>query len=88
MGEYFGEKEAVRKRIVGNMILAYQSAGMGMVPSCGQGGKRGLVNGDMRMLVRHDFQWALARLTGGVHKPDIRLDNLEPGPPPVKPGNH
>ncbi len=68
MGEYFAEKEPVRKRIVGSMILAYQSAGSGFGPSGSEGGgQRTLVDHELRMLVRHDFQRALARLTGGVH---------------------
>ena len=67
MGEYFGEKEALRKKIVGILVLAYESAGSGR---SGQGATtaapRSLVDHEFRMLVRHDFQLALARLTGGV----------------------
>jgi hypothetical protein len=110
LGEYFGEKEATRKQIVGTLVLAYSCAGYGFN---GGGTQRILVNGDLVMQIRHDFQWALARLTGGVHfdraiqwsdwwrdakdkpwrdgvdRPNVKLDNLEPGPAPgSKPGGH
>lgn len=62
LGEYFGEKEATRKGIVGNLIQAYSA----VAPRPGGGGKL-LNNADLSMEVRHDFQWALARLTGGTH---------------------
>jgi hypothetical protein len=39
---------------------------MGPNPST-SGPRRTLVDHEFRMLVRHDFQIALARLTGGVH---------------------
>jgi hypothetical protein len=110
LGEYFGEKEATRKQIVGALVLAYSSAGYGFN---GGGTQRVLVNSDLVLQIRHDFQWALARLTGGVHfdraiqwsewwrdakdrpwrdgvdRPNVKLDNIEPGPAPgAKPGGH
>jgi hypothetical protein len=64
LGEFFGEKEATRKRIVEKLILAYSSAGSGFAKGATS---RSLVDGDLVMEIRHDFQYALARLTGGVH---------------------
>ena len=64
LGEYFGEKEATRKRIVGNLILAYSSVGTGFIDKQKQ---RVLIDEELLLDVRHDFQYALARLTGGVH---------------------
>jgi hypothetical protein len=64
LGEYFGEKEATRKRIVGNLVLAYSSVGSGFSDKQRQ---RTVTDGDLLLGVRHDFQYALARLTGGVH---------------------
>jgi hypothetical protein len=64
LGEYFGEKEAIRKRIVGNLILAYSSVGTGFTDKQKQ---RVLIDEELLLDVRHDFQYALARLTGGVH---------------------
>jgi len=67
MGEYFGEKEEMRKRIVARLILAYESAGMGVSPGNTAGPKRTVTDSDVMLNVRHEFQIALARLTGGVH---------------------
>lgn len=65
LGEFFGEKEETRKQIVGKMISAYESAGIG--PTAGTSGpKRDVVDSTLMMNVRYEFQLALARLTGGV----------------------
>jgi hypothetical protein len=61
MGEFFGEKEEFRKKIVAKLILAYSA-------QSGPGGAgAGRVAGELTLEVRHEYQIALARLTGGVH---------------------
>lgn len=64
LGEYFGEKEATRKQIVDSLLRAYSSIASSFA---GSGPNSAPASGDLVLQVRHDFQWALARLTGGVH---------------------
>jgi hypothetical protein len=66
MGEYFGEKEELRKRLVGKLILAYESAGTGQNPSSTGGPRRIVVDPLIITQIHHEFCVALARLTGGV----------------------
>ena len=68
MGNMHGEKEATRKKVVGLLVRAYDGTGMGGEGDRQQGERANALNspGD-RMSVRHDFQFQLARLTGGIH---------------------
>ena len=68
MGAFFGEKEAVRKKVAGMLVRAYDGTGMGGEDGRQRNDPKSALNqpGD-RMAVRHDFQYQLARLTGGVH---------------------
>jgi hypothetical protein len=72
LGEFFGEKEELRKQIVGKMISAYESVGVGSSGSFTTGAK-GSVDQTLMMKVRYEFQLALARLTGGVQHDRARL---------------
>jgi hypothetical protein len=67
MGEYFGEKEAERKRIVGILIPACESAETGLARNPLQQPPGTDPGNDVVASVRHEFQIALARLTGGTH---------------------
>jgi hypothetical protein len=67
MGEYFAEKEAERKRIVGILIPAYESAEMGLTRNPQQQPPRTDPGNDVVASVRNEIQIALARLTGGTH---------------------
>jgi len=67
LGGYFGEKEAVRKKIVGALVLAYESAGSARKEGTpGQVNPRAVTDLDARFAVRDALMLALARLTGGV----------------------
>ncbi|MBM4013442.1 MAG: hypothetical protein FJ293_00540 [Planctomycetes bacterium] len=72
MGNFFGEKEALRKKVVAQLVRAYDGTGMGGEGSGRQRNdpKSALGQPGDRMAVRHDFQYQLARLTGGVHFSD------------------
>jgi hypothetical protein len=65
LGGYFGEKEETRKQIVGKMISAYASVGVGPTAAT-SGPKRDVVDHALMLDVRYEFQLAHARLTGGV----------------------
>ncbi len=69
MGNFFGEKDAVRKKIVERLVRAYDGTGMGGETAGRQRNdpKNALGQPGDRMAVRHDFQFQLARLTGGIH---------------------
>lgn len=67
LGELFGEKEEVRKQLVGKLLFAYENAGVTATPSNFSGPKRAMTDHDAVMKIRREFQIALARLTGGVH---------------------
>jgi hypothetical protein len=67
MGEYFGEKEVERKRIVGILIFAYESAEKDPSKNPQQAPQRPVADSNVVLDVGHEFQIALARLTGGVH---------------------
>jgi hypothetical protein len=66
LGEYFGEKEAERKRIVGILIFAYESADKEPSKNPQQAPQRTDADSKVVLDVGHEFQIALARLTGGV----------------------
>lgn len=69
LGEYFGEKQAVRKRLAGSLVRAYSASGM-TVESAGSSGAKTDAMGDLefRIAVAPSFRMSLAKLTGGVDR--------------------
>jgi HEAT repeat protein len=67
LGEHFGAKESVRKKLAGSLVRAYSASGM-TVGSEGTSGAKThrMGNLEFRIAVRSSFRLALARLTGGV----------------------
>ncbi len=69
LGEFFGEKEALRKRLAGSLVRAYSASGM-TVTSAGTSGAKDPAMGDLefRIAVAPSFRTSLARLTGGIDR--------------------